>query len=62
MHIMAQYMLINGDIETSILIYTVIMGDIAMYMYINGDFQKWKFFILLSPENSLKFKGKTVLL
>ena len=37
-HIMAQYMLINGDIETSVLIYTAIMVDIAMY--INGDF--WK--------------------
>ena len=38
MHIMAQYMLINGDIETSVLIYMAIMGDITMYMYINGDF------------------------
>ena len=35
-HIMAQYMLINGDIETSILIYMVIMGDITMYMYISS--------------------------
>ena len=40
MNIMEQYMLINGDIKTSILIYMVIMGDIAIYMYINGNFQK----------------------
>ena len=39
-HIMAQYMLINGDIQTSILIYTAIMGDITVYMYINGNFRK----------------------
>ena len=60
MHIILWYTSIHGNINRRIY-YTVIMGNIAMCMYINGDYQNLTFFILQIPENSLNFKGKIVL-
>ena len=60
-YIIVQYILINGNIDTVISVYTAIVANTALYMFIHSDFRTRKFFILLFPENTLKFKGKLVL-
>ena len=44
-----QYILINGDIDTVISVYMVIAANIALNMFIHGNFQTRKFFILHIP-------------
>ena len=60
-YIIVQYILIDGDTDTVISVNTVIAANITLYMFIHGDFRKRKFFILLFPENTPKFKGKLVM-
>ena len=60
-YIIVQYILRNGNIDTVISVYMAIVANIALYMFIHGDFRTRKFFILLFPENTLKFKDKLVL-
>ena len=60
-YIIVQYILINGNIDTVISVYMAIAVNVILYILIHGDFQTRKFFILLFPENTLKFKGKLVL-
>ena len=60
-HIIAWYTFIHDDINRRIYIYTAIIRDIAVHMYINGNKQKLRFFIFQIPENSQNFKGKIVL-
>ena len=37
-YIIVQSILINGDIDTVISVYMVIAANIALYMFIHGDF------------------------
>ena len=37
-YIIVQYILINGDIDTVISVYTAIVANIALYMFIHSDF------------------------
>ena len=60
-YIIVQYILINGDIDTEISVYMAIAVNITLYMFIHSNFRTRKFFILLFPENTLKFKGKLVM-
>ena len=61
MHIIGWYTFIHDDINRRLYICMAIIGDITVHIYLNGDKQKLRFFILQIPENSLNFKGKIVL-
>ena len=37
-YIIVQYILINGDIDTVISVYTAIVANIALYMFIHSNF------------------------
>ena len=55
-YIIVQYILINGDIDTVISVHTAIAANIALYMFIHGDFRTRKFFILLFPKIPLNLR------